>query len=255
METEKIITELNFKAVRSSGAGGQNVNKVSSKVVLTFDLNASQALNEQEKAFLAIKLATKLTTENLLILNCDEDRSQLKNKAIVTKRFLDFIEKALIERNKTAPELAQQIAALSEGSYREALLLSLHAEEDWQELVRNWLNAILKTGPIAQAKWVEDIAKLGREKQKQFLRYYNHLLEQAVHVQISGDAFPISEKEKDFALRFNRIADLAKQEAMMKEIDSAIYHLERNANAKILFHALTIKLYHIIQDNIVLLPE
>ena len=165
------------------------------------------------------------------------------------------IEKALIERNKTAPELAQQIAALSEGSYREALLLSLHAEEDWQELVRNWLNAILKTGPIAQAKWVEDIAKLGREKQKQFLRYYNHLLEQAVHVQISGDAFPISEKEKDFALRFNRIADLAKQEAMMKEIDSAIYHLERNANAKILFHALTIKLYHIIQDNTVLLLE
>jgi DNA polymerase-3 subunit delta' len=80
-------------------------------------------------------------------------------------------------------------------------------------------------------------------------------LEQAVHVQTSGDALPISEKEKDFALRFNRIADLAKQEAMMKEIDSAIYHLERNANAKILFHALTIKLYHIIQDNIVLLPE
>jgi ribosome-associated protein len=96
METEKIITELNFKAVRSSGAGGQNVNKVSSKVVLTFDLNASEALNEQEKALLAIKLATKLTSENLLILNCDEDRSQLKNKAIVTKRFLDFIKKALI---------------------------------------------------------------------------------------------------------------------------------------------------------------
>ncbi|NDB52895.1 MAG: hypothetical protein EB025_02320 [Chitinophagaceae bacterium] len=165
------------------------------------------------------------------------------------------IEKALIERNKTAPEQAHQIAALAEGSYREALLLSQHAEEDWQELVRNWLNAILKTGPVAQTKWVEDIAKLGREKQKQFLRYYNHLLEQAVHVQISGDALPISEKEKDFALRFNRIADLAKQEAMMKEVDSAIYHLERNANAKILFHALTIKLYHIIQDNIVLLPE
>jgi ribosome-associated protein len=100
METEKIITELNFKAVRSSGAGGQNVNKVSSKVVLTFDLNASQALNEQEKALLAIKLATKLTSENLLILNCDEDRSQLKNKAIVTKRFLDFIKKALIVPKK-----------------------------------------------------------------------------------------------------------------------------------------------------------
>ena len=125
----------------------------------------------------------------------------------------------------------------------------------WQELVRSWLNAILKTGPVAQAKWVDEMAKLGREKQKQFLRYYTHLLEQAVHVQISGDALPISEKEKDFASRINRIADLAKQEAMMKEVEAAIYHLERNANAKILFHALTIKLYHIIQDNIVLLPE
>lgn len=165
------------------------------------------------------------------------------------------IEKALIERNKTTPELAQQIAALAEGNYREAILLAQHAEEDWQELVRNWLNAILKTGPVAQAKWVDEMAKLGREKQKQFLRYYTHLLEQAVHVQISGDALPISENEKDFASRINRIADLAKQEAMMKEVEAAIYHLERNANAKILFHALTIKLYHIIQDNIVLLPE
>ena len=49
MDKEKIITELNFKAVRSSGAGGQNVNKVSSKVVLTFDLNASQRLQMKKK--------------------------------------------------------------------------------------------------------------------------------------------------------------------------------------------------------------
>ena len=96
METEKIISELSFKAVRSSGPGGQNVNKVSSKVVLTFDLINSQALNEEEKALIKVKLATKLTSENLLILNCDEDRSQLKNKTIVIKRFLDLIEKVLV---------------------------------------------------------------------------------------------------------------------------------------------------------------
>ena len=100
METDKIVSELSFKAVRSSGAGGQNVNKVSSKVVLTFDLNASQALNDDEKVLLETKLAAKLTSENLLILNCDEDRSQLKNKAIVTKRFLDLIEKSLIVPKK-----------------------------------------------------------------------------------------------------------------------------------------------------------
>ena len=96
MDKEKIISEVTFKAVRSSGAGGQNVNKVSSKVVLTFDLNASQSLSEEEKELISHKLKSKLTLENILILNCDEDRSQLKNKEIVTKRFLEIITKALI---------------------------------------------------------------------------------------------------------------------------------------------------------------
>jgi ribosome-associated protein len=96
MEIQKIISELSYKAVKSSGAGGQNVNKVSSKVVLTFDLNASQALSEEEKTLLTLKLAPRLTSENILILNCDEDRSQIKNKEIVTKRFLDIIKKGLL---------------------------------------------------------------------------------------------------------------------------------------------------------------
>ncbi|WP_433835125.1 alternative ribosome rescue aminoacyl-tRNA hydrolase ArfB [Flavobacterium anhuiense] len=95
MEAEKIISELNFKAVRSSGSGGQNVNKVSSKVVLSFDLNASQALSDDEKLLLKENIAARLTSENILILNCDEDRSQLKNKEIVIKRFLEIVKKGL----------------------------------------------------------------------------------------------------------------------------------------------------------------
>ncbi|MBP6557676.1 MAG: aminoacyl-tRNA hydrolase [Flavobacterium sp.] len=100
MKNDLILTELQFKAVRSSGAGGQNVNKVSSKVVLTFDLKNSQALTEEEKELLTHKLATRLTSEQILILNCDEDRSQLKNKTIVTKRFLELINKSLIVPKK-----------------------------------------------------------------------------------------------------------------------------------------------------------
>ncbi|KAF2326936.1 alternative ribosome rescue aminoacyl-tRNA hydrolase ArfB [Flavobacterium nitrogenifigens] len=95
MDSEKIIAELNFKAVRSSGSGGQNVNKVSSKVVLSFDLNASQALTDEEKLLLKENISARLTSENILILNCDEDRSQLKNKEIVTKRFVEIIRKGL----------------------------------------------------------------------------------------------------------------------------------------------------------------
>lgn len=96
METEKIISELNFKAVRSSGAGGQNVNKVSSKVVLSFDLLNSKVLSEDEKLLLEQNLEPRLTNDKILILNCDEDRSQLKNKEIVIKRFVQIIKQALI---------------------------------------------------------------------------------------------------------------------------------------------------------------
>ena len=95
MEIPKIITELHYKAVRSSGAGGQNVNKVSSKVVLSFDLRNSQALSDEEKLLIETNLASRLTADLVLILQCDEDRSQFKNKEIVTKRFLDLIKKGL----------------------------------------------------------------------------------------------------------------------------------------------------------------
>lgn len=96
MNLEIINTELNFKAVRSSGAGGQNVNKVSSKMVLIFDVATSQGLNEDEKLLIQTKLKSKISQENLLILTCDEDRSQLKNKRIIIKRFFEILEKALI---------------------------------------------------------------------------------------------------------------------------------------------------------------
>ena len=95
MEKDKLISELQFKAVRSSGAGGQNVNKVSSKVVLSFDLKNSNAISNEEKNLLETNLSSRLTNDQILILNCDEDRSQLKNKEIVIKRFFSIIEKGL----------------------------------------------------------------------------------------------------------------------------------------------------------------
>jgi ribosome-associated protein len=95
MNNIALISELHYKAVRSSGAGGQNVNKVSSKVVLSFDLKNSRALSEEQKVLLEQNISTRLTADLILILNCDEDRSQLKNKEIITKRFLQIIKKGL----------------------------------------------------------------------------------------------------------------------------------------------------------------
>ena len=163
------------------------------------------------------------------------------------------IENGLIENHNTAATKARQIAATSEGNFREALQLLENAEEDWQSLLREWLNTIIKTGPIAQTKWVEETSRLGREKQKQFLRYFNHLLEQSIRSKIMGSANLIPDNEKDFAARLNKLADISQQQAIIEELDRASYYIERNANSKILFHALTIKLYHIIQDKIVFL--
>lgn len=103
MNKEKLLSELQYKAVRSSGSGGQKVNKVSSKVVITFDLNASEAFSIEQKELILSKLASKFTSENILILTCDEDRSQLKNKEIVTKRLVDLLKKALLVPKKRKP--------------------------------------------------------------------------------------------------------------------------------------------------------
>jgi len=160
------------------------------------------------------------------------------------------IELALINRANANPDTAHQIAAICEGNYREAMQLLQHSEEDWQSLLRDWLNAALKGGPVAQIKFTEEISKLGREKQKQFLRYFNHLLEQSIRIKVLGPQLvAVAEKEKDFALRLNKIASVSQQKAIIEEIDKAAYYIERNANSKILFQALTIKLYHIIQNK------
>jgi len=164
------------------------------------------------------------------------------------------IEQALVARAHASAEQAHRISSISEGNYREALAQMQHAESDWQGIIRDWLNAIMKTGPIAQVKWVEEIAKTGRERQKQFLRYFNHLLEQSIHLRTLGaERMQVPENELDFASRLNRIATLEQQQAIIQELDKASYFIERNANPKMLFQALTFKLYHIITDNSLIL--
>ena len=166
------------------------------------------------------------------------------------------VKEALVTRCKLTEDKARQIAAISEGNYREAQQLMQDAEADWQDLLREWLNAVLKTGPVAQVKWIEEISKMGREKQKQFLRYFNHLLEQCIHLKLIGEdkLTNIAGKEKDFILRLNKLADLGQQQTLIEELDKAMYYIERNAHAKMLFHALTIKLYHIIKDKSLVSP-
>jgi len=168
------------------------------------------------------------------------------------------IEKNLLFKKACASEQAKQIANACDGNYREAINLLQHADEDFHGLLREWLNASLKNQTITQVKLIDEIGRMGREKQKQFLKHFTHMIEQAVRLQIADHILKekllnaMSTGEKDFVSRLNKAMTLEQKEAIAEELDKATYYIERNANAKILFHALTIKIFHIVKNNIVI---
>jgi len=111
------LKELVFKTSRSSGSGGQNVNKVSTKVELRFDLNNSMLLSDNEKERIAVKLKNRISLEGILILSSDSERTQLRNKKNVIELFFELLEKALQKpkkRVKTKPTRASKENRLKE---------------------------------------------------------------------------------------------------------------------------------------------
>jgi ribosome-associated protein len=90
--------EIHFDASRSGGPGGQNVNKVSSRVTLTFDVHASAALSEDQKHAVLQKLAGRINKEGVLRVISQRTRSQELNRADATERFSELIREALTPR-------------------------------------------------------------------------------------------------------------------------------------------------------------
>lgn len=95
--------EFKLKAIRSSGSGGQHVNKVSTKIELSFSILKSLELTKEQKQRIQLKLENRLTKDHVLILQCGESRSQLKNKGIVIKRAFLILEAALKVQAKRKP--------------------------------------------------------------------------------------------------------------------------------------------------------
>jgi DNA polymerase-3 subunit delta' len=210
-----------------------------------------------------LKLIEEPPADTLFILVAESESSILSTILsrcqLVKVPALDpsAIEESLIRRSNCIPDTAKLVANASDGNYREALQLLQHADEDFHSLLKEWLNATLKNQPIIQVKVIEEIARLGREKQKQFLKHFTQQIEQAVRLQAADENMKtkiltgLSPAEQDFTGRLNKAMSLEQKEALAEELDKATYYIERNANAKILFHALTIKIFHIVKNNVV----
>ena len=109
MNEKQLISEIRYKASRSSGPGGQHTNKVSSKVILIFNLMDSEAFQTEEKLRLRSFFKGRINNNGIIQLSSEESRSQLTNKKIVTERFLELITEGLKvekKRKKTKPSRA-----------------------------------------------------------------------------------------------------------------------------------------------------
>lgn len=100
MDFKIILSELIIKATRSSGKGGQNVNKVSSRIQLFFDVTNSSGISEEERIHILHKLRSKLSEKGILQIDVQEDRSQLVNKRIAIKKLEEVITNALKKNKK-----------------------------------------------------------------------------------------------------------------------------------------------------------
>ena len=162
------------------------------------------------------------------------------------------LQQALIEKYAIEPSLALKIAHQSDGNYINAQKLLEHseAEEEFHDLFKEWMRGAFKGNVPALIVWSEEIAKtsFGREKQKQFLKYALHLFRESL-IQNYGD--PDMERKTDnetpFLANFSPYIHGANCIEIIELFNDASYHIERNANPKILFLDVSLKLTKLLR--------
>lgn len=119
--SDQLLSELIFKTTRSSGPGGQNVNKVNSKVILKWDVVHSNILTPEQKEVLLKKAASRLTSDGVLLLNEQGSRSQVQNKEVVMQKLDKLLQIAFTPRKirkATKPTKASRKKRVQEKKHR-----------------------------------------------------------------------------------------------------------------------------------------
>lgn len=128
---DSFLNEFQFQTSRSSGPGGQNVNKVETRVQLRFDVNNSQVLSEEEKSTLLQKASNRIDQEGFLQLTCQEKRSQIQNKELVIRKFYDLLKTAF-EKRKVRKATKPSKGAIEDRLKNKKALSEKKANRNWK---------------------------------------------------------------------------------------------------------------------------
>ena len=211
-------------------------------------------LNQQGNALLKIieepaqKTLFLLVAQNQeQILNTIISRTQLvKIPKLTNQEVASYLENQNIESAK-----AKQLAYLSNGNLQSALQLSKEQDNDFHELFLQWLRACWGNAGLTIVNYTEgELAKLGRENQKNFFKYGVSLMRECMlYISNTSSLIHLPPKDLEFISKFSQVLNLSKAEAIAKELEKAQYHIERNANPKILFLDVSLTLVKILKFN------
>jgi DNA polymerase-3 subunit delta' len=197
-----------------------------------------------------LKILEEPPDKTLFLLVCENEEQLLRT--IVSRTQLikigrlsdDDLMSALIERHGLSSDVAEKTTHLADGSYAEALTLISENENAGQNLAafQKLMRASLKFDAKAVLAWIDEISVAGRERQKNFISYSLHIIRESMVLNYGDPALvKLGADEQDFVKKFSPFIHGANVSRFIEELDKAYYHMERNANPKILFMDLAFR--------------
>ena len=195
--------------------------------------------------------------DKTLIILVAQNQDQILNTIISRTQLVKIprlkdedISKFLVEKKGISEPKAASIAYLSEGNLTAALSFMHGEENDHLKMFQEWLQLSYRDNGNKIVDFTEKAAKLGRENQKNFLRYGINLIRESVLILSAAENLVhLPQAELEFITNFSKVINLAKAEAIVAELEKAHYHIERNANPKILFLDVSLQLIKILKFN------
>jgi DNA polymerase-3 subunit delta' len=173
---------------------------------------------------------------------------QSRTQLFALKRLTDLEVKNALVNQGLSESLATQYARIAEGNYNYAQSLINHQDDDMVNVLRNWLNCLYANKGIELVDWVNSISEKNKESQKKFLEYVIQLFEHLIRFKNIGSQNLVlleSEQKMIDVLISKGLSDFNIAE-MNEILNDSIYHIERNASSKILFHSLSLRIQKIV---------